>query len=59
MTPALQFRRSQGLPDFSARSETWHGSERQQRSWSIPSVHENVLPEQAREAPAHEHGDGS
>jgi len=26
---------------------------------STPSAHENILPEQAREAPAHEHGDGS
>ena len=24
-----------------------------------PSAHENVLPEQAWESPAHEHGDGS
>ena len=44
---------------FAARSETRCGNERQQQLRSTPSAHENILPEQAREAPAHEHGDGS
>ena len=46
----LIFQRGQ-IPGTQANGNSGHGN--------TLSAHENVLPEQAREAPAHEHGDGS